>query len=90
MTPRSIKELQSSGLLWLINTTVFWPRGYSLCLLIEDDGSCTGWDLLGDGSEPWQHSDNSMAPTLDDLFQRVQVTLTTKTDWELVEPDWRW
>lgn len=54
---RDMRELSSSGLLWLINTSVFWPRGFSLALTFEDDGSFAGWELLGDGSQPWQHVD---------------------------------
>lgn len=57
-TERSFEELRSSGLLWLLNREVFHPRGYALALNFEFDddgvlGVCTGWTLLGDGSEPW-------------------------------------
>lgn len=38
--------LQKSGLLWLINSTVFWPRGYSLALHQPlDRDEITGWML---------------------------------------------
>ncbi|MEV4173998.1 hypothetical protein [Nonomuraea sp. NPDC049709] len=42
-------DLQGDSLLWLINRTVFHPRGYALAYK-PSDGSFT---LLGDGTEPW-------------------------------------
>lgn len=47
-------DLRTTGLLWLINTTVFHPRGYALALHFDDEGAAIGWSLMGDGSEPWQ------------------------------------
>lgn len=47
-------DLRADGLLWLINRTVFHPRGYALGM---DDGKATGrvaFTLYGDGSEPWR------------------------------------
>jgi hypothetical protein len=52
--PRSLVELATSGLLWLINASVFHPRGYALALVPDDDGNYTTWQLHGDGSRPWQ------------------------------------
>lgn len=51
---RPFSELSPTGLLWLINTTVFHPRGYALALHFDDAGDATGWSLMGDGAEPWQ------------------------------------
>lgn len=42
-------DLQGHGLLWLINRTVFHPRGYALGY----DADSGDFVLLGDGSEPW-------------------------------------
>jgi hypothetical protein len=42
-------DLQGDGLLWLINRTVFHPRGYALGY----DTNTGAFVLLGDGSEPW-------------------------------------
>ncbi|MFB9926027.1 hypothetical protein ACFORO_12390 [Amycolatopsis halotolerans] len=42
-------ELRADSLLWLINRTVFHPRGYALAQNTET-GAFT---LLGDGTEPW-------------------------------------
>lgn len=53
MDQRPFHELRDEGLLWLINTSVFHPRGYALALHLNDDGEATGWTLLGDGSEAW-------------------------------------
>jgi len=52
--PRPFSDLRSSGLLWLINATVFHPRGYALALHFDDEGNAVGWSLMGDGSEVWQ------------------------------------
>lgn len=41
---RSWEELRSSGLLWLINATVFHPRG---------------WCLFGDGTESWRFDEQA-------------------------------
>lgn len=50
---RPLSELSDTGLLWLINATVFHPRGFALALDMTPDGEVTGWALLGDGSGPW-------------------------------------
>lgn len=57
---RPIEELRSTGLLWLINRVVFHPRGYALALIHQDE-RVIGWDLLGDGTQPW-----SFAPADED------------------------
>lgn len=56
---RPFAEFRESGLLWLVNASVFHPRGYALRLHFERDdpedaGACIGWSLMGDGSEQWQ------------------------------------
>ena len=56
-TPRPVSELSDSGLLWLINASVFHPRGFALALTQNTEtGEVTGWELLGNGSEPWVFS----------------------------------
>jgi len=54
---RPLAELRDAGLLWLINTAVFHPRGYALAL-VREHGEVVGWTLLGDGSEPWRFDDD--------------------------------
>lgn len=66
---RPLEELSSSGLLWLINRTVFHPRGFALAL-VKRNGEVVGWDLLGDGSEVWQFKDSE-----DAKFEAAQATL---------------
>lgn len=56
--------IQAHGLVWLLNTSVFHPRGYAMALEYPADASLAdidaglvepvGWRLLGDGGEPWQ------------------------------------
>lgn len=45
-------DLRKDGLLWLINRTVFHPRGYALAIDPEADNA---FYLMGDGSEPWRY-----------------------------------
>lgn len=53
------KRLSEYGVLWLINRTVFHPRGYALSLIFEDGiEEPTGWSIIGDGSEPWKFDDS--------------------------------
>lgn len=68
---RPLRELSESGLLWLINAVVFHPRGYALALAMNTvTGEVTGWDLLGDGREPWRYADDC-----DDRFAAAEATL---------------
>ena len=69
------KEFRDSGLLWLINTTTFHPRGYAIGFVWENGASPetdepTGWNLYGDGTEPWVFDPAGAPPhrTLDALF----------------------
>ena len=77
--PRPFSELRPTGLLWLINTTVFHPRGYALALHFDDDGNATGWSLMGDGSEPWVFLDVDQTPdgmtSIDECFRAIRETL---------------
>jgi hypothetical protein len=66
---RPFEDLSTSGLLWLINRTVFHPRGYALAITVTD-GKAVGWALLGDGSEPWQFGSDE-----NDNFRRAEATL---------------
>lgn len=72
---RPLEELRSSGLLWLINKVVFHPRGFALVLVVDGpdvDGreEVVGWDLDGDGSEPWHFELDEGA-----LFAAAEATL---------------
>jgi hypothetical protein len=72
---RPFEDLRTSGLLWLINRTVFHPRGFALALTVTDDGKATGWSLLGDGSEPWQYGEVEVE---NDKFCRAEETLNSQ------------
>lgn len=72
---RPIDELRDSGLLWLINRTVFHPRGLALALVIDDANKIAGWRLTGDGTEPmWFSPDDEAA-----LFASAKATLAAAT-----------
>jgi hypothetical protein len=70
--PRPFAELAPSGLLWLINAVVFHPRGYALALVADraTGEKAAGWQLLGDGDEPWTYAD-----PVDDRFRAAEETL---------------
>jgi hypothetical protein len=65
--------LRSTGLLWLINASVFHPRGFALALTMRD-GRAVGWSLLGDGSEPWRFGDDtdSLFAAAEELFASLR------------------
>ena len=72
---RTFSELRDTGLLWLINTSVFHPRGYALAIHLDDAGVATGWSLMGDGTEAWTMGDDPNGPTLDELMARTKALL---------------
>jgi hypothetical protein len=69
---RPFDELRESGLLWLINRTVFHPRGFALGLVHGTDGKAIGWTLLGDGKEPWRYASEQSE---DRRFAAAEATL---------------
>lgn len=60
-------ELVSTGLLWYLNRTALWPRGYALGVIHDGEGLALGWDLTYDG-EPI----TSSRETENDRFQAVE------------------
>lgn len=53
-----LADLRSTGMLWLINRTVFHPRGFALALELDEvNDEIVGWSLLGDGTEVWAMTD---------------------------------
>jgi hypothetical protein len=71
----TLDDLRHTGLLWLINTTLFHPRGFALALVMRD-GKAVGWRMLGDGSEPWMFNDADGA--IDRLFQAAEAFLNSR------------
>jgi hypothetical protein len=68
---RPFRELSESGLLWLISAVVFHPRGFALALSMDTvTGVVTGWDLLGDGTQPWEYAEDMHA-----RFTAAEATL---------------
>jgi len=72
---RPLSDLRDTGLLWLINRSVFHPRGLALALHCDEHGTLTGWSLQGDGAEPWQFPPDSEH----DHFNRARQTLDEAT-----------
>lgn len=65
-------DLRDDGVLWMVNRTVFHPRGYALA--VDDTGTLT---LLGDGSEPWSFDlrESDGTDREDELFRRFLALL---------------
>ena len=76
--PRPFAELRLAGLLWLINTAVFHPRGFALAMHFDDEGNATGWSLQGDGTEPWAFRLEDAEA--DRLFAAVQDTFAKQAE----------
>lgn len=72
----SFDEFRTSGLLWLINTSVFHPRGYTLALQ-HNEGQVEGFALAGDGKEPIVYQNDEK---LDAVFQAAQTFLAPTND----------
>lgn len=70
---RPFEELRDSGLLWLINVSVLHPRGFALGLAYDEAGAVVGWELLGDGTEPWMFDPQD--PELAQKFAAAMRTL---------------
>ena len=71
LTRRPFADLRATGLLWLINASVLHPRGFALALAYDDHGEAIGWELLGDGGEPWVFPDgagNAALKAVEELF----------------------
>jgi hypothetical protein len=47
-------DLRKDGVLWLINTVVFHPRGFALAV----DSETGEFSLLGDGTERWRYEED--------------------------------
>jgi len=59
-------DLRADGVLWLINRTVFHPRGFALAVDVE-----TGdLSLFGNGDEPWAYDLDE-----DECFAAVEALL---------------
>jgi hypothetical protein len=95
---RPFCELRDTGLLWLINRTVFHPRGFALALMYDEPGQAeggnvTGWQLYGDGTEPWsmgdppQHLRAQGHKTEDQLFALVQALLAPGPRPDPIKPE---
>lgn len=70
---RPFSELSDAGMLWLVNATVFHPRGFALALHADESGNVTGWSLLGDGSEPWRFGED-----MNERFAAAEQTLRSQ------------
>lgn len=64
-----LEELHERGVLWAINSTLFWPRGYSLQLNLGKEGEVHGWWIAGTGAEPWLPSSEEMATKRFEAFE---------------------
>lgn len=54
---RPFIDLNTTGLLWLINRQVFHPLGFALALHTDNLGRAVSWSLQGDGVAPMNFPD---------------------------------
>jgi hypothetical protein len=77
---RTFGEFRDEGLLWLINTSVFHPRGFAIAFVYDDDDTefknPTGWRLVGDGSEPWWYNEGE---DVDEIFNKATAFFNRAT-----------
>lgn len=59
-------DLRADGVLWMINKSVFHPRGFALAIEVES-GNLT---LMGDGRQPWTY-DHDIEPELFIAFNEL-------------------
>lgn len=67
-------KLRDTGILWLINTTVFHPRGMALGLNYNDDGEADGWVLYVD-KETWVFLDDDANKCFNDFNEFIEKIL---------------
>lgn len=53
--PASIVELHDDGVLWMLNTCVFHPRGFAL----QYNPETKDLSLIGDGDEVWVFTEST-------------------------------
>lgn len=69
------EQLRDTGLLWLINTTVFHPRGYAMSIDLDPEtGAARGFQIIGDGKNRWTYHE-SLTAELDAKFQTIRRLL---------------
>jgi len=87
-TPESFdfSEWGENGLLWLINSTVFWPRGFSLVLhgyskkgtgVIRES---IGYIIEGDGSEKIKVSSKAVSEKRSAAVEKLFADLRRATE----------
>lgn len=69
------ETMRDQGVLWAINRYLFHPRGYALALMVEEDGTVSGWSIQGDGSEVWTFTSEDD----DRLFAAFEAFLASLT-----------
>lgn len=67
---RPFEQLSDTGLLWLINRTTFHPRGFALALVVDEHGAAIGWEILGNGVDPYQYASDEAV-----RFRQAEATL---------------
>lgn len=55
------ENFRQFGGLWMLNRTVFHPRGFALAFVYGTKREVPiGWTLQGDGTEPWCFGDDAV------------------------------
>lgn len=85
-TGRRFAELRTSGLLWLINRVVFHPRGFALGIEFNEAGEAIGWQLFGEGREPYSFGSDFDENALFDAAERTLLELDPRRGTPRSEP----
>ena len=83
-------DLSRTGLLWLINRTVFHPRGFALGLVLDSAGVATSFQLLGTGCEPWSYpaeGEQAKLLAVEKLFGAGRTAALLHTDLDAIMGD---
>jgi hypothetical protein len=68
----ALEALVDKGILLMINTQVFHPRGVALSIVLDDNGRPAGFEILGDGTERWDFDDD---PIVDEKWKAFNKML---------------
>lgn len=71
-----VVNFRDDGILWMLNRTVFHPRGFALGI----DPEASELYLYGDGTEAWIYTLDEEGSTEQDLFQKFEAMLARRRE----------
>lgn len=77
-----LEALRDSGILLMINMQVFHPRGCALSVVLDENDRVIGFEILGDGTEPWHYDQTD--PVIDEKWKAFNRMLNNATTANLI------